>query len=241
MRITIDDGAVRRDLDEMHQSLTGEAQEAGRLQMKKLIESLKERVVDMIPDKGGWYDIYKKSIKINRINADQYELTTTISEISYSSIDAETSLLWLTGSDTAAQILSQFSPWTLDTIPALGGDGLVANLLVRPGSEQEVNTFRTRRLSDRAEILRRLEQIDVDVLKFDSTLPKINGRVMADVPFIAKRLEYGLGGFPRTPIWSRITHEAEVLSKNKTVEATGQNVYASRWWKGRHGDVGFSR
>jgi hypothetical protein len=237
MRITIDDGDLRRDLDKMKSQLPAAAQEAGRAQMKKLVEELKDRVIEMIPDRGGWYDLYKDSIKINKIDDDHYELTTTIAEIQYSSIDAEKSLIWITGSEEAARVLSQFNPWTLDTIPAID-DGFTANLLVRPASESETTTFRTRRISDRKEIERRLKLTNIKVLKFDPELPEINGRVMADVPFLAKRLEYGLGGFPRTPIWTRITREAEVLSKGESVKDFGQNVYSSRWWKTRQGNIG---
>ena len=240
MKITIDDGALRRDLKEMATSLNGAAEEAGRAQMKELIESLRERVIEMIPDLGGWYDLYKQSIKVNKLNDDNYELTTTIAEINYSNIDAETSLIWLTGSEGGAEILAQSNPWTLDTIPALDGDGLKANMLIRPASEREVNHFRSQRLGDLAEIKRRLAQINIKVLQFDPELPKVNGRVTADVPFLAKRLEYGLGGFPRTPIWSRITAEAEIIAKGEKVQSAGQNVYASRWWSGKSGPIGQS-
>lgn len=206
--------------------------------MKKLVEELKDRVIEMIPDLGGWYDLYKQSIKINKLGDDHYELTTTITEIQYTTIDAEKSLIWLSGADNAARLLAQYNPWTLDTIPALDGDGLTAGLLVRPASEREVNTIRAQRLADLGDVERKLKPLDVKVLKFDPELPKINGRIMADVPFLAKRLEYGLGGFPRTPIWTRITREAEVLSKGETVQDFGQNVYSSRWWKTRQGDIG---
>ncbi|MGE3483749.1 MAG: hypothetical protein AB7L09_03335 [Nitrospira sp.] len=237
MRITIDDGDLRRDLDQLKETLPNAAQEAGNLQLKKLMEKLKERVIEMIPDKGGWYDLYKKSIKVNELDDDHFELTTTVTQIEYGNIDAERSLIWITGSEDATRIIAQYNPWTLDTVPAITG-GLTADLLIRPASESEANTFRTKRLADLDDVEERLKAINVKMLAFDQTLPKINGRITADVPFLAKRLEYGLGGFPRTPIWTRISAEAEILSKDKAVETTGQNVYASRWWSGRHRNVG---
>lgn len=236
MRITVDDGDVRRDLDRLKQVPLA-AQDAGRAQMKKLLEELRDKVIEMIPDLGGWYDLYKKSIKINKLSDDHYELTTTIAEIHYGNINAETSLIWISGGDEASRLLAQSNPWTLDTIPAIDG-GMSANMLVRPASEREVGHHRASRLADLPPLKKSLNTIGAKMLKFDSELPKINGRITADVPFLAKRLEYGLGGFPRTPIWSRITREAEVLSKGSTVQDYGQNVFASRWWKTRQGNVG---
>lgn len=237
MRITIDDGNLRRDLDRLQKTIPNAAQEAGREQAWKLIQELRDRVVEMIPDKGGWYDLYKDSIKVNKLDDDHFELTTTISQINYSTVDAETSLIWISGGDTASRILSQHNPWTLDTIPAIDG-GLTADILVRPASVGEVEHYRASRLADLPSLKDPLEAVDAKMLKFDPELPKVNGRVMADVPFLAKRLEYGLGGFPRTPIWSRINREAEVISRGKRVTDYGDNVFASRWWRDRSGDIG---
>lgn len=237
MRITIDDGNLRRDLDRLRETIPNAAQEAGRKQAWRLIQELRDRVVEMIPDRGGWYDLYKASIKVNKLSEDHFELTTTIAEIEYSTIDAEESLIWLSGGEPSTRILSQHNPWTLDTIPSIV-DGITANLLVRPASPREVEHHRASRLADLPTIKKALKAVDATMQEFDPYLPKINGRVMADVPFLAKRLEYGLGGFPRTPIWSRINREAEVLSKGKEIQDYGDNVFASRWWKARDGEIG---
>jgi len=64
----------------------------------------------------------------------------------------------------------------------------------------------------------------------DAELPTIDGRVLADVPFLARRLEHGLGGFPRTHIWSRLDAEGNILAKDKAVQRRGHLVFDDYAW-----------
>lgn len=211
---------------------------AGNRATEKIAYRLRDRIRDLIPDKGGWYDLYKNSIKVVRLGDDHFEIVTTVAEIKYGDILADSSLIWISGAGAVADILSQTNPWTLDTIPALNGKGLEADLLVKPTNDFDVAKIRAKRLKDLPMVKARINETESQVLDFDAELPKFKGKVTADVPFLAKRLEYGLGGFPRTPIWSRLAYEAKLISGNKDVQEAGQHVFSDRWWNGRGGRVG---
>lgn len=228
MFITIDDGAVRRDIEAFKESVPAAAVEASRAELEEIGNRLLERVRSLIPDEGGWYDIYKDSIKLIKVTPDHYELTTTISEVVFSKLQASTTLIWVTGDAAAAQLLAQYNPWTIDTLPSLK-NGLTCDLLVRPASESETEHFRTLRLADRKEVDGRLESSGMEVYPVDAELPEVNGKVLADVAFLAQRLEHGLGGFPRVAIWSRVDYEGRLLAGDRRVRERGQNVFESRW------------
>lgn len=237
MKIRVEDGPVRRDIDHLKKRLVPAAEEAAAAATKEFGQRLLKRVQDMIPNKGGWYDIYKGSIKLFELENGMWELTTVISEIVPASIPADTSIITLSPKQSADARLSNAATliasegdgqWTLDTIPAIKG-GIPADMVLKAASVGEVEYFRRKRLADRPNLDHRLKALNVQVLEFDPTLPLINGRVLADVPFLALRLEYGYGGFPRTPIWSRIDMEGEIISKSKAVKQAGYGTFAERW------------
>ena len=235
VRISVDDGAVRRDLEHLKERVPAAAEEASLAATKEFGEQLRRRVISMIPDKGGWYDIYKSSIVLNEVKPGHWELTTIIRELSPAAIPAETSLIWLATKRTAKAdlaaavvMIAANNPWTIDSIPAVAG-GLPADAIIKPASPGEVEHFRRRRLLDRKVLDSRLKGIPVKILDFDPELPTVDGRVLADVPFLALRLEYGYGGFSKTPIWSRIDMEGEIISRSKAVQQAGHGTFASRW------------
>lgn len=219
----------------MKNRLVPAAEEASRAATKEFGERLRQRVQDMIPNKGGWYDIYRRSIKLTELDKGQWELTTVVREIAPPALPAESSAIWVMPREstdallaTVVQLIAKKNPWTLDTIPAIDG-GLPADLLIKPASESEVATFRRQRLADRPDLDRSIARLNVEVLDFDANRPVINGKIMADVPFLALRLEYGYGGFPKTPIWARIDTEGAIISQSKAVKVAGYGTFASRW------------
>ena len=235
MKITLDDGAVRRDIKHLRDRLVPAAKEASLAATREFAERLRKRVQDMIPDKGGWYDIYKRSIKLTETKEGFWELTTIVREIKPAKIPAEASLIWIAAKESAnptatnvARLLSQHNPWSLDTIPAVRG-GVPADLFIKPASVGEVEHYRRQRLAERKTIERRIREMGGNVLEFDAEHPRISGRVLADVPFLALRLEYGYGGFAKTPIWARIDMEGAIISKSKAVQQRGYGTFASRW------------
>ena len=227
--ISIDTSEFEEEIELLKKSIPKAALEASRAGVHKVAEKLRQQIISSIPDEGGWYDLYKDSIVINVLDEDNVEVTTTINNISYGQIDASDSLIWISGPNAVAQFLGLQNPWPLDMIPALG-DGLTADLLVRPASEREVENHRSRLMLDRGRIVSVLTQTYNEVvLEFDPELPNINGKIVADVPFLAKRLEYGLGGFPRVPVWSMADASFNRLVVSKPVTDEMDNVFAARW------------
>jgi len=222
----------------MKESIMAAAMMAGNNAAEMIAYRLRDRIRDLIPDKGGWYDLYKASIKVVKLGDDHFEIMTTVAQIKHGDILADSSLIWISGPGAVADILSQSNPWTLDTIPAINGEGLIADMLVKPTNDFEVAKIRSKRLNDLPMVRARINETESQVLDFDSALPEIKGKVTADVPFLTKRLEYGLGGFPRTPIWSRIDYESKLIAGSKDVQEAGQHVFSDRWWKCRGGRVG---
>jgi len=231
MRIEVDDAELQRKLKDLQVSIPEAAAAGGGAALKELMEQLRDRVIAMIPNRGGWYDLYKRSIEVVEKGQGQYELTTTIAQIRYGDITAEDSLIFVIAADNdAAVIVARLNPWTLDMLPALKG-GLSATLDVKPADESEVSSRREVLMGERDGLVSDLRAISQEVYPFDSTLPKVNGTIRADVPFLALRLEHGLGGFPRIPIWSQVIPEAEALSRSRAIIERGHGVFAERWNK----------
>ena len=236
MGFTIDDENIVRDIESMKSAIPEAAKKAGDATTKELVYRLRKFVRDTIPDEGGWYDIYRDSIAVQEFPDGHWELFTRINDIAPEKIPAETSLILIAPKKSddlvaveIAKLLSNLNPWTLDTIPSIYG-GLPADLTILPASPGEVEIIRKERLERLPSLKHDITAIDGNVERFDASEPKINGRVVADVPFLAKCLEYGLGGFPRVPIWSRVDQMANSLSGDKTVLAVGQGVFSAEIW-----------
>lgn len=229
MQLSVDDGELRKALELLKTSIPEAAAEAGEAAAKEMAERLRDRIIKLIPDRGGWYDLYKDSIKVVEHAPDKYSVITTVKQISYGNIQAESSLLLISGKDEVSILLSSENPWTLDTLPAIDG-GMECDLSVKPAGESEIETWRSHHLANRSKLTRRLEDMGINVLPFDSTLPKVNGKIIADVPFLALRLEYGLGGFPRTAVWTQANAEMAQIARSSDVQKAANNVFADRWF-----------
>lgn len=185
-----------------------------------LAEELAAKIRSMIPDSGGWYDIYSDAIDFIEISPSQWGVAG-FSDLEFDKVEADKSLLWFQGGSKEAQLLSQYNPWTISEIPAIDG-GISGDVLVRPASASEV-TFHCDRL--RAEIgAIRFLLARLNYKVEENGLPLVNGRVVADIDFLIRRLEFGLCGFPRTPIWTKAPAEAEKLARSEDVAAAFDRV-----------------
>jgi hypothetical protein len=225
----MDDSEARKALKELKVSVPEVGKAASNAALKELVERMAERVRDMIPDKGGWYDIYRKGVVTIKHGPDDYELAVDTTEMSFGDIEADSTLIWIGGGgDEIAAILSTENPWTLDTIPAIPG-GFQADLTVRPASESEIDFYRSRHLANRPTLESAIGALGKQIYPLDAQLPVVNGRTMADVQFLATRLEFGLGGFPRTPIWSKMQAEQEKILRSKQIQDAADNAAAAEW------------
>jgi hypothetical protein len=225
----INDKEVVEEIKRLKKSIPKAADLARLAIANKAAEHTKELIKKKIPGKGGWYDIYRDSLVITRPGPKTVRVTVDFSEIKLGSIPADTSLIWISSKDDqAATVLSHHNPWTLDTIPAIK-DGINCELIVKPSSESESNFHRKKRHSEMTSIHKQLVTVGATVEKSDGALPKINGRILADVPFLVQRLEHGLGGFPRTPIWSRLEQQKDKILQSKDIQEAGRSVFAKKW------------
>lgn len=172
-----------------------------------------EKVKDRIPSGGGWLDIYRESIQFVELEPGAFGVSG-VAEVPFSYLEAEQTLLWFQQGDTTAQILGQYNPWVIDAIPAVQG-GIFSDVLVRPASESEVRHHRERLSGQLTSINMLLDRAGVSVEA--NGLPMLNGKVYADLDFMSRRLEYGLGGFPRVPHWGPAVADAERISNSAEV------------------------
>lgn len=166
---------------------------------------ISEEVLKRIPKESGWYEIYRKAILWQESRKGDKWAVAGETDIELTQIPAEESLVEIRGGDLIAQVLAQYNPWSVDTIPAVDG-GFSADLLVRTASSGEIEVRREALREQREEVIRKIQLAGGSVTL--NELPVINGRVQADIAFLAKRLEYGLGGFPRTPHWNPVARLA---------------------------------
>lgn len=225
MQISLDDSEMRKQMDRLKVRLPIAAKSGGQAGNKRLAEKLEDQIRRLIPNKGGWYDIYRNSVRLVEVSPDQFELTTEMSKLEFGKLDAASTILELGGGDEVANFLYSKNPWTVDTVPAIEG-GIRTDIVVRPGSDAEVDTIRRRQRADWPVVKAGLEALQRRVLPDE--LPVINGSVMADVPFLARRLEFGLGGFQRTQIWGRLPTDASNMSDDKDVTEAAADAFMDR-------------
>lgn len=222
MQIVIDDDELRKGFKDLEKALPEAARVAGEASTKRLAEKMAAQIRRLIPKKGGWYDIYRNGVQLIEITPGQYEITTNFTRLGFDKIEAATTLLWFSGGDDVARLLSADNPWTVDTIPSVNG-GFSSDIIIRPGSEAEVDFHRKKQGANMAATIAMLQRIGRQVSP--SGLPTVNGRVMADVGFLARRLEYGLGGFPRTQIWGRMPADAANYANDTDVADAGDDAF----------------
>ena len=191
-------GGLRRELKKRVKA-------AGTVAARAIADGLKDEVIDRIPRGDAWLDLYRDAITYLENNAGDEFAVAGLSQTKLTTVPAESTQIKIIGQSTAALILAQHNPWTVDTLPAVVG-GLPAESEVRPASESEMVSHRARLRPLLAGVLDKLDRAGVQVAPGE--FPTIGGKVFMDLRFLQLRLEHGLGGFPRTPHWLPAARQA---------------------------------
>lgn len=172
---------------------------ARRLAAQTIVDGITQVVRDLIPHKGGWYDIYREAVVYFSTKDGDLWAASGLWPKDYSAFPADTTLIeFISPIDAIGNALVSYNPWTVDQLPALNG-GIQTQAHARPASTSEVDAHRERLLAAKPSILEVLDQAGATLAP--GTVPTIQGKVYADVAFMANALEHGLAGLPRTPHW----------------------------------------
>mgnify|MGYP001397520420 CR=1 FL=1 len=162
-------------------------------------------VHDKIPRSDGWYGIYKEAI---RAFSTKDGLTWAVSgewPVRYSTPPADTTLVIFEGATPVAKVLMEHNPWPIDLIPQVSG-GYRMRATARAYPESQVDFRRAVLLLKKDFIHKELERAGASIQA--NEFPTVNGRIYADIAWMADALEHGLAGFPRTPHWASAYQEA---------------------------------
>jgi hypothetical protein len=190
------------------QLVAGRINDARRLAAKQITEKVVEIVKDRIPNEGGWYKIYREALTYFSTKDGTLWAASGLWPKDYSEFPADTTLIEFVraqggiapgvGGKVETALVS-YNPWTVDQLPALNG-GIRAEAKAKIASTSEVEAQRDRLVAAQAAIKKAL--LDAGATYVDE-VPTIQGKVYADVAWMATALEHGLAGLPRLPHWIR--------------------------------------
>jgi hypothetical protein len=186
--------------EELRAQIESRLDRAARVAGRAASDNVAKEVKRRIPDSGGWYTIYRNAIDYKEDPTSPRWSVGGLSEIKYSAIPVDESLVEFEGKDAFGSILAAYNPWPLDIIPPIK-EGYSDNIVTRMAGEGGVESERDRLLPLLPLIKEALEEAGA-TLGDDSTFLVISGRIYADIAFLARRLELGYSGFPHIPHWS---------------------------------------
>jgi hypothetical protein len=176
--------------------------EVGRALSKRIAEEVKK----LIPNRPGWFEIYRNAIEYVE-NSDATEWAVAgLSRTKLTKVPAESTQVKFGGTTPIAKVMRRHNPWTVDTIPGIAG-GYSMEAEVRPASKTEIESHRARLRAVLPDVKRELT--DAGAVVLEGEFPTIAGEVFVDLVFLAKRLELGLGGFRRIPHWLKVARAAQ--------------------------------
>ena len=183
------------------------ARSALRQVARQMAANALDDVQSRIPDDGGMQTLYKSALRMRDVlglGEDEFAVVVTgESVVSFESVDASKVVVVFRtirgGEETAAaSILRHYSPWAVDVIPAVQG-GIRANAILKVASASEIEDIREKNRKERGLVEALLARRGISIT---SGPPKLNGKAMIDLAFLALRLEKGLGGFKPRPHWT---------------------------------------
>lgn len=189
-----------------------------------LSREIKNEVVKRIPNESTWLRLYKDSINFY-YDGKEWAVAGERDTGSIQHYDAETTLFSFVPSDVPTRLLAQYNDWPLDMIPALnkpyGGQ-----VMVKAGaSKTQVEVRRKAITTALPKIRQQLGQSGYSVNPYGTAT--FNGRVTADLKYLATRLEEGTGAYPfgSIPHWRPAAMNTE-SSVNTTLAIARSKIEA---------------
>lgn len=155
---------------------------------------------------GGWFTIYREAIKYFESSDGTRWAAAGLWPITFMTLPGDTTLIEFSGDSTVAKIMGTRNPWPMDTIPGYVG-GYRADVKAKQASTAEMNQERDRIDGLLNEV--KEELVEAGGAIDDNAFPVIAGKVYANIAWFAMRLEHGLGGLPRIPVWARTFTQAQ--------------------------------
>jgi len=187
---------------------------------RRITDNVAETVRHSIPNLGGWYRIYRDAINYYATSDGRSWIATGLCPRKRDDFPADTTLIFFERreGDDVSGLLHSYNPWTIDRLPSLLG-GIQADSKARPASETEVTAQRDRLLQAAEAIKAQLTETGAT---FSTDLPKIQGKIYADVNFMALALERGLAGIRRAPHWTRALRHVQQNSDQIVLPISSQ-------------------
>lgn len=190
----------------LEQALPERIAAARRVIGRAVAERLAQEVKDRIPARGGWYKIYRDALTFRESAVGNEWAVLGLSPVDLRTPPVNETLIAFGGTSPEGSILKPYNPWTIDMVPPIVG-GYRDAVLVRAASESSVLQQRDRLAPLLPTVVDALDTAGFRVLD-DSNLLTIGGQVMADIAYLAARLEVGYPGFPRVPHWGPVVAKA---------------------------------
>jgi len=152
---------------------------------KTLAQHALNDVKRRIPNKGGWYLIYRQALAV--FGSGRQLVAAGYANLSIPVVPSATGLISFDNSTPVARVLSPYNPWPIDLIPPVRG-GYDLDVVVTATSESAVEAERSR-LGRLVPIIRQALTAAGATLESETASVWIRGNLYTDIPFLASVLE----------------------------------------------------
>ncbi len=200
---------------QLKEALTSRIENANAELGRQFAANISDEAAAGLPT-GGWFTIYREAIKFFESADGQTWAAAGLWPQSFSTFPGDSTLVTFGGDSTVAGIMAQQNPWPITMIPAIAA-GYRATAKARHASSVEMERER-KRIDPVLEDVKSALVAAGGAIQVN-TFPTIAGTIYADIGFLALRLEHGLGGLPRIPVWARAFRRAQVNAPKWAAQA----------------------
>jgi len=199
-----------------------------------------EAVVAKIPNKPE-FSAYSKALRVVQSGLPKNPVFSVIAEGKEEPVIVATDVLYFKPKkirgriDPVVGVLMQYQPWTTDTLP-FEPPRKFADMVSRRVTRDEVNRVRKAREDSRSEWTQQLQKLGVQP-KPKTEDEQAQTKAVADLTFMALRLEYGLGRTKAVAHWRpairSVKKRVEEMFASKKIASAMMNWKDNEWRKWR--------